>query len=111
MLFSSVTGTDVPLAEMAGGIAVLLKQFGDCRTTVKAEVANSAFEAAWMPTSHEAHPTRLTGHSGGVEPVEPRAALGEAVNIGCFRIGMAVATKVTVAKVVSEDENNVRLTR
>ena len=96
---------------MAGGIAVLLKQFGDRCTTIKAEVTHSALETVRMPTGHEADSTWLTSHSGSVEPVELRAALGEVVDIGCFRVGMAVATKVAIAKVVSEDENDVRPTR
>ena len=93
---------------MPGGISVVPEQFRDCRAIPKAEVADPALEAARMPTGHEAHSAGLTGHSRGVEPGEPRAVFGETVDIGRFRIGMAVATEVAVAKVVSEDENDVR---
>ena len=94
---------------MAGGIPVLFKQLCDSRTTVKAEVAHPALEAARMSTGHETYSAGLTGHSRGVEPGEPRTAFGEAVDIGRFRIGMVVATEVAVAKVISEDENDVGL--
>ena len=62
-----------------------------------------------MPTGHEAYSAGLTGHSRGVEPGEPRTVFGETVDMGRFRIGMAVATEVAVAKVISEDENDVGL--
>ena len=96
----------MPLPEMPSGISVIPEQFRDCRAIPKAEVADAAFEAARMPTGHEACSAGLTGHSRGVEPGEPRTAFCEAVDIGRFRIGMAVATEVAVAKVISEDEND-----
>ena len=102
------SGADVPLAEMPGGVSVVAEQLRDCRATIKTEVTDSSLEAARMPASHEACSAGLACDSRGVEPVEPRPALGEAVDIGRFRIRMAVATEITVAKIIGEDENDVR---
>jgi hypothetical protein len=60
-----------------------------------------------MPTGHEANPARLASHARGVEPGEPRPALGKTVDMRRFRIGMPVATEVAVTKVIGEDENDV----
>ena len=80
----------------------------DCRATIKPKVTDPTLEAARMPTGHEAYSAGLTGDARGVEPGEPCPAFGEAVDMGRFRIGMAVATKVAVTQVIGEDENDVR---
>ena len=93
---------------MAGGIAVLVKEFCNRWATIKTIVADSAFKAAWMSAGHKPNPTWLTGHSGCIEPGKLCAVFGETVDIRRLRVRMAVASEIAVAEVISEDKNDIR---
>ena len=65
-------------------------------------IPDSLLKAERMTTGHEARPAWLASHSRGIEPGEPRAALGEAIDIGRFRIRVAITTEVTIAQVIGK---------
>ena len=60
---------------------------------------------------------KMPGHhrraTGGTDPashgeaVKVGAFFGEAVDIGGFKVGMSVATKITPAPVICKDENDI----
>jgi hypothetical protein len=93
---------------MAGGIAVVVQQFGNSCSTIKTEIAHPPLKTSRMSTCHESDPTGLAGHSSCIVASEPSPFFREAVNVGCFCIWMPVASEVTIAQVIGKDENNIR---
>ena len=88
--FTSYSGTDVPFPKMAGGIAVVVQQFGNSCSTIKTEIPHPPLKTSRMPTCHESDPTGLAGYSSCIISCEPSPFFRKAVNMGRFCVGMPV---------------------
>ena len=60
-----------------------------------------------MTTGHEAGPTGDTDGSGSVETGPALALCRQLVNMWCLNLGVAIASQVSVTKVVDEDQDDV----
>ena len=106
---------EAPLAEEAGGVAGLVKNFGDGDVVLEQAfavtlvgVAADAGVAGVEPL-HEAGPRRRADRVAGVGVGEAHALAGEAVDVRSEDLFLAVAAKVAPAEIIGEDEDDVGL--
>ena len=110
---------ETPLAHDRRGVASTLQElrYGDGAWLHRVLAFSSRFalhvvahcRVAQMSTCHQCTTTRRTDCAASVEVREPHPFRGHAVEIGRPDLRLPVTAEIAVSKVISQDENDVRL--
>jgi hypothetical protein len=106
--------TEVPFAERRGGVALLLEEFAEelfpRMQAGRAGVVQGAAhaDAIGITAGHQCRARRGADRLRNIETREPRALRGETIDVRRADVFRAVTTDIAVAKIVGEDEHDVR---
>ena len=105
----SLYGSEVPLAEMTGGVSGFLHDVGDAnlfRSDGKARSKGSV--SVGMTSGYDTAARRRADRGSGVEPIHTKTGCGHLVEYGCVQIRMTVIGRLVPAVVIAHEEDNIR---
>ena len=100
---------DVPFAKMPSAVSILIEQLRDGHPIPKTVIRHVLGKGRGKLAGHHTRAARATGHTCDIGLGKPGSLFGQLIQCWCLRIRMTIATEITVAQVISENENDVGL--